>query len=133
MGDRSQTIYAIVGPKEQMLAFLASSALQDPEIGKALRDCVLMPYDDKELVLVLDAPDWKWYDSYSEIAAHNAIWDLAETHQEDFDLRGAFCQVGENTDDNTEKFFGDDAYELVSLQRNVSAHFDIDKSQDIRK
>ena len=134
MGYCSEVAYAIVAPKEKMLAFIAEARLKGNEhTGAALAECVLSESDD-DYVLGFHMPNCKWYSEYNEVKAHEEIWVLAELKAcDDEDFRGAFARAGDNADDNEARHIGgDDCYDLVCLSRSVHISISVDRADDVR-
>ena len=133
MGYCSEVAYAIVAPKEKMLAFIAEARLKGNEhTGAALAECVLSESDD-DYVLGFHMPSGKWYTDYDKVKSHEAIWSLFEEKADsDEDFRGAFARAGDNTDDNEERNIGNDCYDLVCLSRSVHISISVDRADDVR-
>lgn len=119
MGYRSEVAYVIepvhIKPKE----FLADFLKEHKGVRKHLFSLGSLTVTDTQIRF---KADWiKWYDGsdgYPEVNAHVALVQWAEDRAEDayYANQGAFGRVGENIDDNEVIWWGDEGYELVSIQ-----------------
>ena len=123
MGYRSTVAYKIAfNMKEDFWGFIAEAKL-DPETAlcfdnKENED--KFEVDEEKYEIRFLAEDWKWYDDYPEVKAHEALFNKAEERDEEgIEVDGAFCRVGEESDDNHERYFGNDPYEMVCISRQV--------------
>lgn len=137
MGYRSEVIYVIVGPTDQMIAFATALTLESVALAEALRECVLTPYDTTgaELALAFKEEDVKWYESYPEVIAHETIWSRAEQESDDRKFYGGFARIGEDSNDTVERTFGGEwgePYELASVNRSIYSNFDFEGAEDVR-
>jgi len=124
MGYRSTVAYKIAfNMKEDFWGFIAEAKL-DPETslcfdkhedwGEAFE------VDEEKYEIRFLAENWKWYDDYPEVKAHEALFNKAEERDsEGIEVDGAYCRVGEESDDNHERYFGNDPYEMVCISRQV--------------
>jgi hypothetical protein len=121
MGYRSSGACRVRGPKEQVLGVLARLRfLGNAEVNKQLTETVsLQRSGENHLVIGFDIQDWKWYDSYPDVQALEAIWGAFQEAQQDTapDLNGAFVRIGEDDGDTETRYFGDGSYELVQVNR----------------
>jgi hypothetical protein len=124
MGYRSDIAYKIRFEKEEdFWGFIAESKL-DPDTalcfdreeneGKFL-------VDEQKYEICFLAEGWKWYDDYPEVKCHQALWEKAEERSEVLHVAvdGAWCRVGEESDDVNERYFGNDPYDMVHISRQV--------------
>jgi hypothetical protein len=123
MGYRSTVAYKIAfNMKEDFWGFIAESKL-DPETALCFDDEVnegKFEVDEKKYEIRFLAEDWKWYDDYPEVKAHEALFNKAEERDsEGIEVDGAYCRIGEESDDNHERYFGVDPYEMVCISRQV--------------
>lgn len=124
MGYRSTIAYKIkFNKKEDFWGFIAESKL-DPETSlcwsKEGWSGDEFEVDENNWEIRFLAEDVKWYDDYPEVKAHESLWDKAsDRDDEGVEVEGAYCRVGEESDDNEEKFFGDDPYDFVRISRQV--------------
>jgi hypothetical protein len=123
MGYRSTVAYKIAfNMKEDFWGFIAEAKL-DPETSlcfdnKENED--KFEVDEEKYEIRFLAEDWKWYDDYPEVKAHEALFNKAEERDEEgIEVDGAFCRIGEESDDNHERYFGNDPYEMVCISRQV--------------
>jgi hypothetical protein len=123
MGYRSIVAYKIAfNMKEDFWGFIAESKL-DPDTALCFDDKEnegKFEVDEEKYEIRFLAEDWKWYDDYPEVKAHEALFNKAEERDsEGIEVDGAYCRVGEESDDNHERYFGNDPYEMVSISRQV--------------
>jgi len=122
MGYRSEVAYKIkFGNKEDFWGFIAEAKL-DPETALCFHedeeDYFKVDEDKYEIRFYCDSV--KWYESYPEVMAHQALWDKAnEREDEGIEVEGAFCRIGEETEDMVEEYFGTDPYDMVRISRSV--------------
>jgi hypothetical protein len=108
--------------KEDFWGFIAEAKL-DPETAPCFNDkenpeC--FEVDEEKYEIRFLAENWKWYDDYPEVKAHEALFNKAEERDEEgIEVDGAFCRIGEESDDNHERYFGNDPYEMVCISRQV--------------
>lgn len=124
MGYRSDVAYKIkFANKEDFWGFIAESKL-DPETSSCFGDDWKddgFEVDEEHYEIRLLCEGVKWYDSYAEVIAQENLWGKARARCEEdqVDVEGAFCRIGEESDDNTEEYFGDDPYEFVRISRSI--------------
>jgi len=117
MGYRSTGAFRATGRPDDLFAVIATLRLtyHDQEALKAaLKDCVL-----SEGMFGFDIDDWKWYDSYAEVKAFQAIMSAFVMDNKRFTT--GFVRIGEDDDDTETCFTGDDGYDLVEYARTYSA------------
>lgn len=145
MGYYSDVCMAVRAPKEWLLAEIATLRLTgDGARQQALDELTLIEDNDKDFAVLYLHDRCKWYDSYPDVAAIEAVWDhFVETFElgENSDGAGledprrnidaAFVRVGENDDDVESRYHGSDPYGLVCLNRCVEVNFDLG-AKDIR-
>lgn len=136
MGYYSSGAIRITGPKERMLAELASlSLLGDENMRDALKEFTLMADGEKDAVLGLDYEDWKWYPDYKDIQAFEKVWgrfeDLWNESSEAL-FNGSFIRIGEDNEDIEQRHFGDSAPELIQLCRSFVCDHTLDRTKDLR-
>ena len=123
MGYQSQGAIRIVGPRDVLLGALARMVLTRKDLIKldeALEEYRIVQHPpDAELVIVgLTYDSWKWYDSYPDIQAIEAIWSTLSAEE---GVDAAFVRIGEDNDDVETRYIGNDAFELASVVRSVEA------------
>lgn len=123
MGYQGQGAIRIVGPRDVLLGALARMVLTRKDLIKldeALEEYRIVQHPtNAELVIVgLTYGSWKWYDSYPDIQAIEAIWSTLSAEE---GVDAAFVRIGENDDDVDVRYIGDNAYELASVVRSVEA------------
>ena len=123
MGYRSTVAYKIKFEKaDDFWGFIAEAKL-DPDTALCFdkeenRDN--FEVDEEKYEIRFLAEDWKWYDDYPEVKAHEALFNKAEERDsEGIEVDGAYCRIGEESDDNHERYFGNDPYEMVCISRQV--------------
>ena len=68
------------------------------------------------------AEEIKWYESYPDVACHEALISLSKSWVDDNNfIGGAFARVGEDTNDNIEEVWGQGEYGWVGINRSVYA------------
>lgn len=89
---------------------------QEDEVFKVLED---------ELEIRFFAEGVKWYESYPDVACHEALIELSKSWADDDTsnpyIGGAFARVGEDTNDNVEEVWGQGEYGWVGINRSVYA------------
>ena len=133
MGYRSDVAYIIAGPKEEILSFVVEQRLLNGAIHKALAECTVGELRDDVLYIGFHTQDVKWYDSYEDVAMHNALWEAAQTIDE---FEGIKTIIGEDDNDITNETFGDNSYELwenLSITRCLDIGFGTGPEDDVRK
>lgn len=131
MGYRSEVAFIIepeeVTASEFMQAFAADLPAEYALITKGyLKDCL----DVRAEQVRFHADNVKWYasgltgwndDNYAEIDAYEALLEWAETRVEDARLKnqGAYARIGEEMGDMDTRYWGNDSYSLVNIQRFI--------------
>ena len=129
MGYRSDVYMCITGPKDTILAGLATLRIEgDQTMHTALDEwsCTQCHESPDRAVLVLggQGTDWKWYDSYPYVQAHSAIFEhFAELAGDDEQLHGIFIRIGEDDDDIESREFNE-GYELGTVVRRIDRAYD---------
>ena len=131
----------IVGPKDKMRAELVSLKMNDAGIAEhVLDDKGLHIFEDgNDLVFYLTG-DFKWYPEYVDVQAYTRVFEHFRGLYDDPDspdtapdkYEGAFVRIGEEDDDIETSYFGDDPYELASVQRGIYSRYDGRNAPDIR-
>ena len=124
MGYRSTVAYKIKFEKaDDFWGFIAEAKL-DPDTALCFdkeenRDN--FEVDEEKYEIRFLAEDWKWYDDYPEVKAHEALFGKARNryNEDEVEIEGAFCRVGEEMEDLVEEYFGEDPYDMVSISRQV--------------
>jgi hypothetical protein len=80
------------------------------------------------LILKFYVDDWKWYESYSGVACHESLLNLADEYIEaqennqamqNLTISYGFVRIGEETNDIDERYGGDDGYSLLYPVRSI--------------
>jgi len=86
-------------------------------------DC--LEVDEENLQIRFFAEEVKWYESYPDVACHEALIELSKSWADDDTsnpyIGGAFARVGEDTNDNVEEVWGQGEYGWVGVNRSVYA------------
>jgi len=86
-------------------------------------DC--LEVDEENLQIRFFAEEIKWYESYPDVACHEALIELSKSWADDDTsnpyIGGAFARVGEDTNDNVEETWGQGKYSWVGVNRSVYA------------
>jgi hypothetical protein len=70
--------------------------------------------------------DVKWYDGYEPVDGVNKLYAFfEELNDDEGKYRGAFCRIGENSEDVTEEHFGEDGWELSYVARSIEMEMDL--------
>ena len=135
MGYRSDVRMVIHAPKDFMIVQVAALRLGGhAELHTALDEMSLIASPiDGYAALCLRGDGWKWDTIYPDVQAFEAIWnyfgDLQAQGEESPNLPAddprrffemAFVRVGEDSDDVEERYIGNDAWELISVEHIVS-------------
>jgi hypothetical protein len=137
MGYSSEVAYLIEGSKEDIISFITKVRLLGGPASEALKEVTVGAYDEGDLYIAFEARGVKWYPDFDDVKSHEELWNLAEDETNEDGLQafsGAFCRVGEDTNDLEERNFGDDVpYDRVYITRGVGADVNIGDEHDIRK
>ena len=86
-------------------------------------DC--LEVDEENLQIRFFAEEVKWYESYPDVACHEALIELSKSWADDDTsnpyIGGVFARVGEDTNDNVEEVWGQGEYGWVGVNRSVYA------------
>ena len=118
MGYRSDVKYVIdFTSKEAKIGFLAQVRM----IGGALQEAIEETnYDGHETRIYFAADSTKWYDSYSEVIAHNQLLEMAADQPPEMCNGYDFVRIGEETDDIESKSEGHNPpYDAINIHRSV--------------
>lgn len=152
MGYRSDVRMVIQGPKELILTgFGALNLTGDATMLEATEEWRIMDDGVQKTVGEPDIPlavailgqggsNWRWYDSDEDVQAHKAVFCHFEELYDNFPnerpynlLVGAFVRIGDDDDDIESRYWGDDPYDLLSVQRMVDCPYDAKRSPDLRE
>jgi hypothetical protein len=125
MGYRSNVAYKIKFFDIETMRLFVTEAKSKEEFRLAFEHTENLKIDEKGMFIKFDATAWKWYESYPEVIAHEALLSLARDYREEAEknIEYAFARIGEN-DDDVETYASDDGYELVYVSRQIM--FDVD-------
>ena len=81
--------------------------------------------DEKNLAIYFFAEDVKWYESYAEVACHEALVELSKEWADDGDcsspyIGGAFVRIGEELEDMVQEVWGEGDYDWIRINRSMS-------------
>lgn len=152
MGYRSDVRMVIQGPKELILTGFAALALTgDSVMQEALKEWDLREDGVQTTAGEPDTPlaaailgrggtNWRWHDDYGDGQVHTAIFNHFRQLYDDFPnelpylrLTGAFARIGEDDDDIKTVYWGNDPYELLSVQRSIDCPYDSTVGADLRQ
>jgi len=89
-------------------------------------DCLEVLEDKLEIRFFAESV--KWYESYPDVACHEALIELSKSWADDDTsnpyIGGAFARVGEDTNDNVEEVWGQGEYGWVGVNRSVYADWE---------
>jgi len=124
MGYRSEVAYKIKFDKaDDFWGFIAEAKL-DPETSLCWsedeKDYFEVVEDKYEIRFYCDSV--KWYDEYDEVQAHMNLWSKAQErcNENGVEVDGAYCRIGEESDDVDERYFGNDPWDMVRISRGIS-------------
>ena len=84
--------------------------------------------DEENLQIRFFAESVKWYESYPDVACHEALIELSKSWADDDTsnpyIGGAFARTGEDTNDNVEEVWGQGNYGWVGINRSVYADWE---------
>lgn len=120
MGYRSEVGYVIqFKDVENLKKFVGIHAI-DEHTREALNECdVSIP----DLELRFTAQDVKWYESFDDVQAHEALLAFLDDDSCGIQAGYRFIRVGEDDDDNEHKYGGDDEYipwGAIGLHRSIA-------------
>jgi hypothetical protein len=124
MGYRSDVAYKIKFEKgDDFWGFIAEAKL-DPETALCFNEDEWGNHfgvDEKNYAIEFLADGVKWYDEFEEVQCHMNLWGKARDRceEEDIEVDGAYCRIGEESDDVDERYFGDDPWDMVRISRQV--------------
>jgi len=143
MGYRSTVAYTIrfIPPREDdpksgltaekakasFYTFLAEAkSKEDTALCFSSDESEVFEVDEEKLQLRFFADYVKWYESYPDVACHEALIQLSRDWADDEDtncpyIGGAFARVGEELEDNTQEVWGQGDWDWVSIARSVCA------------
>jgi hypothetical protein len=130
MGYRSNVAYTIrftddhdTNNIQSFYTFLAEAKTK-PQCAIALSEVVI---DEKRQRFTFNAEDVKWYDSYSHVASHHSLLELAgDWAAQVFEgklhcrIGSVFIRLGENLDDIEEVHAGDYNYDWIRVNREIN-------------
>jgi hypothetical protein len=126
MGYYSQVAYKIKFEEKNRFVGFVTEAKLDPRTQKCFEDEGLEVNEDENEVRFI-MRSGKWYSDYEGVQCHEALLlkvdtyiELADEANEEHPCWYAFARVGEETDDNEERYGGDDVeYGAVCINRSV--------------
>ena len=137
MGYRSTVAYTI---RFETPSYDKPEEREDPEEAKSsfylflaeakAKETTALCFSDTDCLEVLEdkleirffAESVKWYESYPDVACHEALISLSKSWVDDNNfIGGAFARVGEDINDNIEEVWGQGEYGWVGVNRSVYA------------
>ena len=124
MGYRSHVVSAIYGPTEDINKLIVLGKLAPLNVFDNFSCYIdlyaVNQYKDSEFRLIMfDAGDVKWYDTYSDVQAWHKLMD----HAKEMNLNVEFARVGEDPDDIERIESGDNLEYLVSVETHSSIDY----------
>lgn len=124
MGYRSHVVSAIYGPTEDINKLIVLGKLAPLNVFDKFSCYIdlhaVNQYKDSEFRLIMfDAQDVKWYDTYSDVQAWHKLMD----HAKEMNLNVEFARVGEDPDDIERIESGDNLEYLVSVETHSSIDY----------
>ena len=129
MGYRSDVAYTIrfvddhdTNNEQSFYTFLLE-AKANPQLQIALAEVEI---NHKKQMFTFSATDVKWYESYPDVASHEALVHLAEEWscqvsegKLNCKIGAMFLRIGEEAKDIEERFSGDYDHEWMSVSRQI--------------
>jgi len=110
--------------KRSFYTFLAEAKAKETT-ALCFSDTDCLEVDEENLQIRFFAEEVKWYESYPDVACHEALIELSKSWADDDTsnpyIGGAFARVGEDTNDNVEEVWGQGEYGWVGVNRSVYA------------
>ena len=104
---------------------LLAEAKANVDTSLCFTDTDCFEVDEENLQIRFFAEEIKWYESYPDVACHEALIELSKSWADDDTsnpyIGGAFARVGEDTNDNVEEVWGQGEYGWVGVNRSVYA------------
>ena len=109
--------------KATFFTFLAEAKSKEETAGAFTDECIKV--DEDNLAIYFFADNVKWYESYPEVACHEALAELSKEWADDGDcsnpyIGGAFVRIGEELEDMVEEVWGEGQYDWISIHRSMS-------------
>lgn len=128
MGYRSDVYMCITGPKDTILAGIATLRIEGDQVMHAVLDewnvVESARPDCAVMVLGGKGTSWKWYRDFPDVRAHNTVFEhFAELSEDDEQLHGILLRIGEDDDDVESREFNE-GYELGRVVRDIVRAYD---------
>ena len=105
--------------KRSFYTFLAEAKANE-DTALCFTDTECFEVDEENLQFRFFSEEVKWYESYPDVACHEALISLSKSWVDDNNfIGGAFARVGEDTNDNIEEVWGNGEYGWVGVNRSV--------------
>ena len=113
--EAKRSFYTFIAEAKAKEATALCFSDQEDEVFKVLED---------KLEIRFFAEEVKWYDTYPDVACHEALIQLSREWADDGEnsnpfIGGAFARVGEDTNDNIEEVWGNGEHDWVGVNRSV--------------
>ena len=113
---------AIERAKASFYTFIAEAKSKEDTAGAFLDEDIKINEDN--LAIYFYAGHVKWYESYPDVACHEALIELSKEWADDGDcsspyIGGAFARIGEEMDDVVEECWGQGDYDWICLHRSM--------------
>lgn len=108
--------------KATFYTFLAEAKANGETAGAFLDEDIKI--DEGNLAIYLYAGHTKWYESYPDVACHEALLELSKEWADDGDcsnpyIGGAFARIGEEMEDVVEECWGQGDYDWIAIHRTM--------------
>ena len=134
MGYTSNVAFSIIGKKDDVLAKLTAFRLNGEPMEKFAIDSCSYLERGKNLIISFEEQNTKWYDDYPEVVALTALFShFAQDEDCEEKFSCAFVRVGEDAGDIEENMYGDAAYELAWVVRQISLEYEYDSANTLEK
>lgn len=127
MGYRSHVLVLIQGAKVDVDSQLAALRITspDPKILEWIKEFDRITEED-QLTLRYEGQDVKWYPDYGDVQGIESVWQHFSELEGVEDVPvfvGKFLRVGEDDNDNEERSFGEDPYDLAEISRTIESEY----------
>jgi len=138
MGYRSDVMFVIKGTEEEVLTAWAEFRFKNPFTNSSIKDpCIehmSITTSGLYAAIVFKAEQWKWYAGYTDVDRLERLWTFFEDRSSTANcLIGRFCRIGEDEEDNENRAFGENCYEInLGIERSIYCDDRVDHENDVR-
>jgi len=123
MGYRSQVAFAIRGKRDDIIPVLMTFRLTNsgnPEGKAALDECYFSENAAGIVTILYHGEDQKWYPEFEEVIMLMKLFNAFDECEDDPKFDGHFIRIGEESNDIEEQTFGNDPYDMISLNQSIN-------------